>query len=280
MRFKPCLHGYSASVPSRARAFRGGPHLFRAKAPWRSMSRKGFLSRKIVVALILLMAALAVMASSALAGSVRGKISGQEKLLPDVYLEASKGDAHRFTWREPSPVVRAEFRNLTANPSRDLCIGAFSASNQPAHPPILVKITGGHTNPTTLVVAPGTRISFENRDPFPHRLFVVGNDAWKAEDTGAGARREWTAASQGRVEFRDQLFPSVRMFIIVDPQVVDIAFPARDGSYAVNLPAGDYVLKAFFNGRQVGRALSVVTKEKGNIDLKEPLNVGEGGDFK
>lgn len=240
------------------------------------MSRKGFLSRKIVVAV----AALAAVSSSALAGSVRGKISGQEKLLPDVYAEASKPDAHRFTWREPSPVVRAEFRNLTAHPSRDICIGAFTASNQPQHTPILVKVTGGHTNPTTLVVAPGTRLSFENRDPFPHRLFVVGNDAWKAEDTAAGARREWTAAGQGRVEFRDALFPSIRMFVVVDPQVVDVAFPARDGSYALNLPAGDYVLKAFFNGRQVGRALSVVAKDKGNIDLKEPLNVGEGGDLR
>ncbi|WP_394822712.1 hypothetical protein [Pendulispora albinea] len=242
------------------------------------MSRSGFLSRKILVVALapLVVVATGIISQTALAGSVRGKISGQEKLLPDVYLEASKSDSHRFTWREPSPVVRAEFRNLTANPSRDLCIAAFSAGNQPAHPPILVKVTGGHTNPTTLVVAPGTRISFENRDPFPHRLYVVGSDAWKAEDTGAGARREWTAASQGRVEFRDQLFPSVRMFILVDPQVVDVAFPARDGSYAVNLPAGDYVLKAFFNGRQVGRALSVVAKDKGNLDLKEPLNVGEG----
>jgi len=242
------------------------------------MSRKGSLSIVVAPVTLAALAALALMTSSALAGSVRGKISGQEKLQPDVYLEASKGDSHRFTWREPSPVVRAEFRNLTANPSRDVCIGAFSASNQPAHPPILVKITGGHTNPTTLVIAPGTRISFENRDPFPHRLYIVGNDAWKAEDTGAGGRREWAATSQGRIEFRDQLFPSVRMFVLVDPQVVDVAFPARDGSYALNLPAGDYVLKAFFNGRQVGRALSVAAKDKGNLDLKEPLYVGEEHD--
>ncbi|HWL89454.1 MAG TPA: hypothetical protein VNO21_26805 [Polyangiaceae bacterium] len=212
---------------------------------------------------------------TAFASAVRGKISGQEKLMPDVYLEASKSDAHRYTWREPSPVVRAEFRNLTANPSRDVCIAAMGVGNQPPHAAILVKITGGHTNPTTLVVAPGTRIAFENRDPFPHRLFIPGNDAWKPEDTNAGTRREWTAGSQGRIEFRDQLFPSVRMFVLVEPQVVDVAFPARDGSYALNLPAGDYVLKAFFNGRQVGRAVSVASKDKGNLDLKEPLNVSD-----
>ena len=66
------------------------------------------------------------------------------------------------------------------------------------------------------------------------------------------------------------------MFVIVDPQVVDVAFPGRDGSFGMNLPAGEYILKAFFNGKQVGRAVSVSAKDKGNIDIKEPLNVGEG----
>ncbi len=240
------------------------------------MFRKGSLSSQVSTIAMLLMA----MTTSAFAGSVRGKISGQEKLIPDVYLEASKSDAHRFTWREPSPVVPAEFRNLSANPSRDICIAAFGVGQQPPHAPILVKITGGRTNPTTLVVAPGTHISFENRDPFPHRMFVVGNDAWKPEDTAPNTRREWTATNPGRVEFRDALFPSVRMFVVVDPQVVDVAFPARDGSYALNLAGGDFVLKAYFNGHQVGRVVSVSGKDKGNVDLKEPLNVGEGGDSK
>jgi hypothetical protein len=238
------------------------------------MTRQGLSSRKIRVASLAI--AIAAVCSSAFAGSVRGRISGQDKLLPDVYVEAAKADAHRFTWREPSPTVRAEFRNLSANPSRDVCIAAFSSANQPTHEPILVKVTGGHTIPTTLVVPPGTRLSFENRDPFPHRLYNVGNDAWKAEDTNAGGRREFTAVAAGRLEFRDQLFPSVRMYVVVDPQVVDIAFPGRDGSFGMNLPGGEYVLKAFFNGKQVGRAVSVTAKEKGNIDIKEPLNVGDG----
>jgi hypothetical protein len=220
-------------------------------------------------------------AGSAFAGSMRGRITGQDKLLPDVFVEAAKSDSHRFNWREPSPTVRPEFRTLSANPSRDVCIAAMSANAPPPHDPILITITGGHTIPTTLVVAPGTRLAFENRDPFPHRLYIPGNDGWKAEDTSSGGTRAWTATTAGRVEFRDQLFPSVRMYVVTDPQVVDTAFPGRDGTFAMDkLPAGEYVLKAFFNGKQVGRPASVVVKDRGSLELKEPLNVSEGSDAK
>jgi hypothetical protein len=226
---------------------------------------------------------LSAFASTALAGQVRGRITGQEKLVPDVYVEASKSDAHRWTWREPSPTVRAEFHVLSGNPSRDLCIAALSTANANPHDPVLVRITGGHTIPTTIVVSPGTRISFENRDPFPHRLyqFSPANPGWKAEVLDSARRREWTAPpGQGRFEFRDELFPSVRTFVVVEPQVVDIAYPGHDGGFAMNLANGDYTLKAYFNGKQVGRPVGIsITKDKPQ-DLKEPVNVGETPDGK
>jgi len=225
---------------------------------------------------LLLAAASVTYCATVLAGPVKGRIVGQEKLIPDVYVEASKPDAHRFTWREPSPTVRAEFRALSGNPSRDLCIAALGKDNAAAHEPILIRVTGGHTIPTTIVVSPGTRLSFDNRDPFPHRLYVVGNPAWKAENQETQRRREWSAPpGAGRFEFRDELFPSVRTFVVVEPQVIDIAYPGRDGAFGMNLPAGDFVLKAYFGGKQVGRAVNVASKEKLLLDIKEPLNVGE-----
>lgn len=217
------------------------------------------------------------------AGPLKGRITGQEKLIPDVYVDAARPDSHRFTWREPSPTVRAEFRALSGNPSRDLCIAAFSAGGAPAgaHDPILVRITGGHTIPTTLVVSPGTRLSFENHDPFPHRLFIAGSPTWGAETIETTRHREWSAPpGAGRYEFRDELFPSVRTYVVVDPQVVDIAYPGRDGAFGLNLPAGDFVLKAYFGGKPVGRPVSVASKEHATIDLKDPLNVGETADGK
>lgn len=237
------------------------------------------LARPRSVSLLLVLAG-ATYCAAAVAGPIKGRISGQEKLIPDEYVEASKPDSHRFTWREPSPTVRAEFRALSGTPSRDLCIAALSSTNAPAHDPILVRITGGHTAPTTLVVSPGTRLSFENHDPFAHRLYVVSNPAWGPETIESGRRRQWSAPSgAGRYEFRDELFPSVRTYVLVDPQVTETAYPGHDGAFALTLPSGDFVLKAFFDGKQVGRALNVVSRER-TLELKDPLNVGEAPDGK
>ena len=234
-------------------------------------------ARRLVFLLALAgLAAPLALAGDALAGAIRGRLSGQEKLFPDVYAEAAKSDAHRYTWREPSPTVRSDFFKLTANPSRDICIGAFSSDQRPAHEPILIRVTGGHTIPTTIVVTPGTRLSFENRDPFIHRLYQVGNEQWKADDITTSAHRDWTAPGAGVFEFRDQLFPSVRTFVVVDPQVAEVAYPSSQGAFGMTVPDGEYTLKAFFQGKQVGRAVNVTVKGR-PLELKDPLNVGEGG---
>jgi hypothetical protein len=220
-----------------------------------------------------------VLSGAAVAGPVRGRIQGQEKLIPDVYFEASKPDAHRYTWREPSPTVKPEFRVLSGNPSREVCVAAIAGGQMPpADKPTLMKITGGRTVPATIAVANGTRLSFRNVDPFPHRLFIVGNASWRAETINPNAQRDWSApAGQGKFEFRDELFPSLRTFVIVDPGVADIAYPGRDGSFELNLSQGEYTLKAFFNGKQVGNFVNVTAKgEKNVVTMKDPFNLGEG----
>jgi hypothetical protein len=229
--------------------------------------------RSAVPAAVLALFVTLTLAGVAVAGPVKGRITGQEKLIPDVYVEASKPESHRFAWREPSPTVKSEFRTLSANPSREICIAATEAANAPAHEPILLKITGGRTIPATIVVSPGTRLSFENRDPFPHRLYQVGSTVWKAETINPGSRREWSATGGGRMEFRDELFPTVRTYVVVDPQVVEIAYPGRDGAFAMNLAPGDYVLKAFFAGKPVGKPVSVTVKGAQLVDLRDPFNV-------
>ena len=134
-------------------------------------------------------------------------------------------------------------------------------------------VTGGRVFPTTIVVSPGTPLAFKNFDPFKHRIYVVGNATFKAEDLAPTQVRAWSATSPGKYEIRDELFPSVRTFVIVDPQVVQVAYPGRDGAFGLSLPAGEYVLKAFFGGKQVGRPLTVNAREKGTVELKEPLSV-------
>ena len=214
-------------------------------------------------------------ASSALAGQVHGKIVGADKLIPEVYADMAKTELHRYTWREPSPTVKPEFRALTANPSRDICIAAVTTGTAQPHEPIQITVTGGHTVPTTIAVAPGTKLLFVNHDPFPHRLYGVGNDLKESEMTSGGSR-DWTAPSgPGRFEFRDKLAPTLRFFAVVDTGIVDVVYPGHNSSFTFrDLAPGDYFLKAYANGKQVGKPVQAVVKN-GALDLKEPLTLEE-----
>jgi hypothetical protein len=226
---------------------------------------------------LLTAAALFTVAGHAAGPNVKGKITGQEKLVPDVYAEAAKPESRRWTWREPSPSVAAQFRTLSANPSRDLCIAATTSGNAGPQEAIRMTVTGGRVFPTTIVVSPGTPLAFKNFDPFKHRLYVVGNPSFKAEDLAPNQVRSWSASGAGKYEVRDELFPSVRTYVIVDPQVVQVAYPGRDGAFGLTLPAGEYVLKAFFSGKQVGKPTTVTAKEKSTVTLADPLNVAAEG---
>jgi hypothetical protein len=208
--------------------------------------------------------------------NAKGRVTGAERLVADVYVEAARPEARRWNWREPSPAVPQQFRALAPNISREICVVAFNSARNSAPPaPLLVRVTGGRTNPAMLVVAPGTSLRFQNDDPFPHRLVVTGQTGWRAE-MASHVQREWKASDNpGVTEFRDELFPSVRTFVVVDPGVVQSVYPARDGSFAFSLAAGSYVLKAFFSGKQVGKDVGFEAKERSVLELKEAVALTE-----
>ncbi|MBV9949128.1 MAG: hypothetical protein JOZ69_19930, partial [Myxococcales bacterium] len=225
------------------------------------------------------MFASALASGSLLAGPppalVKGKVTGWEKLTPQAQAEAAKNDSHRYTWREPSPTVKQEFRKLSANPSRDVCVAALSGAPSQPHEPLALKVTGGRVTPATIALSPGSRLSFKNADPFPHVLYEVGTDKWAPNPTGPGSTREWAASTPGVHEIRDQLFPSVVAYVVVDPSVVEFAFPDRDGGFTMSLPPGDYSLRAFFEGKAVGKEIpGVHVGERGGVELREPLSLG------
>ncbi len=244
-------------------------------------NRKSWVRRKtyIVAPLVLLGLTLAsgslFAGSSAVGVSVRGKITGWEKLFPQVYAEAA-ADPHRYTWRETSPTVKQEFRKLSASPTRDICVVALSAGAAQAHEPLGIKITGGRLSPSTLVLSPGSRLSFKNVDPFPHILFEPDNDKWAPNPTAPGSTREWAATTAGLHVIRDQLFPSVVMYVFVDPNAVEFATPDRDGVFSMGLTPGDYTLKTFFEGKPVGKGVDGVHVGLGGLEIRDPMALGGG----
>ena len=158
-----------------------------------------------------------------------------------------------------------------------MCIAAIGSGPAPVSTTTFAfKITGGRTSPVTLVVSPGTVIEFQNRDPFPHRPYIVGQGSFTAADMKSGGVRQWKTPGPGKYELRDELAPSVRSWIVVEANVQGIAYPGRDGSFVFgNLPQGEYTLKAFFAGDPTGRPLTVVVKADAPMELKEALVVEE-----
>lgn len=244
-------------------------------------NRKSWVRRRTYIVAPLVILGSALMSGSLFAGSspvgvsVRGKVTGWDKLFPQIYADAA-ADPHRYTWRETSPTVKQEFRKLSASPQRDVCVVAFSSGAAQAHEPLSVKITGGRLSPSTLVLSPGSRLSFKNVDPFPHVLFESDNDKWAPNPTAPGSTREWAATTAGLHVIRDQLFPSVVMYVLVDPAAVEFTMPDREGVFSMAVTPGDYTLKTFFEGKQVGKAVDTVHVGAGGLEIRDLMALGGG----
>ena len=241
---------------------------FHARRPTRTILPLGLLA-----SLALVLASGTLLAAGAPSG-VKGRVTGWEKLLPQVYADVAKADSHRFTWREPSPTVKQDFRKLSANVTRDVCVAAFGGGPAQPHASKALKVTGGRITPSTIVISPGSRLQFKITDPFPHQLYEVGNPAWAATPTAPGSTRDWVAGPAGVHVIRDMLFPSVVMYIVVDANAVEFDFPDRDGAFSMNLAPGDYTLKAFFDGKPTGKPIDGVKIDAKGLELKEPLALG------
>ena len=218
--------------------------------------------------------ALLLVPSVALGATVKGQVKGHNELINPVWEEAARTDNNRYTWREPSPTVRAEFRRLFGLAPKELCIAGISKNNvKPPSVPTLVLVGGGRTTPVTIVVAPGTRLRFHNNDPFPHRLYAVGESSLPPADMNRAAERDWTAPGPGVYELRDELAPSLRSWVVVKEGVASIGYPDRQGKFFLTLEPGEYALQAFFAGKPIGTPRSVTI---GGADLditREPIQV-------
>ncbi|MGK3999463.1 hypothetical protein [Sorangium sp. So ce1024] len=228
--------------------------------------------------LALTLAILTVPGAALAAVTIKGRATGMPKLLNPVWNEAKDPKANRYTFREPSPTVRADVRTLVGYAPKELCVAALGEKGAPQKTPRSIVIAGGRTTPVTLVVAEGQQLQFENRDPFPHKLYDVGNKGLQPVELGAAKTRAWTPPGPGKYEIRDQLAPSIRSWIVVEPRAVAVAYPDSKGNFAIELEAGKYTLQGYFNGEPVGKPLEVVAKPNPDEQfIREALVVGASG---
>lgn len=219
-------------------------------------------------------AGLCGVAANVSASRIRGAVTGYQHLLNPVWEESK--DPHSYSFREPVPTVRAEFRRLFPHIPKELCVAAIAAEKQPVQKPILIRVGGGRTTPVTIVVTPGTELQFQNTDPFSHRLYIPKLGTFQASDTVKGGIRSWSVPGPGTFEIRDEAAPSLRMFVIGEPNVAAIGYPSLKGEFALSVDTpGDYRVQAFFAGKKVGPELPVKVAGP-DVDLsKAPLKVAD-----
>jgi hypothetical protein len=214
------------------------------------------------------------------AARIRGKIVGFKLLRNPVWVEAQDPSHHLFSFREAVPTVPADVRQLYPHIPKEICVAALAATAQKPPAPVLIRVGGGRTTPVTIVVTPMTQLSFQNTDPFPHRLYGVGMKTFGPSDTMRGGRRDWTVPAPGVYEIRDEAAPSLRMWIISEPNVAAIGYPSLKGEFGLNLnDPGEYTVQAYFAGKAVGPA-TVVKIDQADVEMKAPVAVAKSTDKK
>ncbi|HSC88083.1 MAG TPA: hypothetical protein VLC09_12460 [Polyangiaceae bacterium] len=224
------------------------------KAGWRRSSRPW----AVVVGMALLVPV------NAAAERLLGTVSGFENLTNPVWSEAKDPAKRGYSFRELVPTVPAKYRKLFPHIPKELCLVALSANEQkPPSSGVLVRVGGGRTTPVTLAVVPGTKLVFQNTDPFSHRLYGVGIQGFTPNETTRGAQREWTVPSAGTFEIRDEAAPSLRMWVVAEPHVAAIAYPSKKGEYALSVTEpGAYTVQAYFAGEKVGAPIAAEANGK------------------
>jgi len=242
----------------------------KAKATRPSRARR--LARNAMVAL-----AIVALPGVALAVTAKGKVTGQEKLLNPAWNEAKDPNQHRYTFREPSPTVRPDVYTLSGFLPKELAIVVLSDKAAASKTPVIVSIAGGRTSPVTIVVPQGQVIQFDNRDPFPHKIYDTGGKGLGAVETASSKNRSWTPPGPGKYEIRDEFAPSLRSWVVVEPKAQAVVYPDKKGEFTLDVEPGPYKLRGYFNGEPVGQELDVVIAPFPQTDqpLKAPLVVGE-----
>ncbi len=244
---------------------------------WARFGKTGWSRRIQVSSLGLLSALVAIsLATPSDAAKVKGLVVGFKLLRNPVWVEAQDASRHAFSFREAVPTVPAETRQLYPFIPKELCVAALASEKQAPPPPVLIRIGGGRTAPVTIVVPPLTKLSFQNTDPFPHRLYGFNLPSFGPSDTGRGANRDWTVPAAGVFELRDEAAPSLRMWVIGDDNVAAIAYPSLKGEFQLSIgQPGEYQVQGFFSGKKVGAPITIKVTAA-DIDLaKTPIVVAK-----
>jgi hypothetical protein len=224
---------------------------------------------------VLVLLVLVTVPALAAGPKVTGRVANWTELRNPVWEEAKNPDRHLYSFREVVPTVPAKERVLYPHIPKELCLAALSTAKQETpRGATLITVGGGRTTPVTIVVRPKARLRFKNTDPFKHRLYIVGSKTFVASDTIKGGARDWTVPAPGSYEVRDELAPSLRMWIVAENNVAEIAYPNLKGQFALRLEQdGEYSIQAYFAGKKVGDPRPIEIKGRDVNISQQPIKV-------
>ncbi len=212
--------------------------------------------------------------------AAKGRVVGGKTLLNPVWNEAKDSKSHRYTFRAPSTTVGKQAKQLTAYLPKELAIVVLTTTGKASAigKPIQIGVSGGRTTPVTTVVTEGQNIQFVNHDPFPHKLYDVGKVAngLGPEETKPSGQRIWKPPKEGVYEIRDEYFPSVRSWIVVEPRAVTMGSVNFKNEFIIgDLSPGQYELQGYFSGKPVGKPLKIELRGAPEVQtIRDPLVVG------
>ena len=104
-------------------------------------------------------------------------------------------------------------RPLAATGALALAAVAFAAAADNAHE-ATVEIDGTAYVPAILTVQRGTRVTWVNRDPFPHTATARG--AFDSRVIAADGKWSFVARKAGRIDYLCTLHPNMRGTLVVE----------------------------------------------------------------
>jgi plastocyanin len=216
--------------------------------------------------------------------TVKGKVQGGNMLFNPVWIEAATPANNRYTFRQPSTTVGSGAKKLSAYLPKELAVVALGAGAAAGSSPTQVHVSGGRTSPSTIVIPEGQNVQFINDDPFPHQLYDTEGvkDGLGKEATKPGGQRVWKPPAVGVYEIRDELFPSVRSWVVVEPKAFAVGKINFKGEFVVpGLKPGEYELQGYHAGKKVGDPLKIEVRPAPETqESREPLVVGKKADKK
>jgi len=119
--------------------------------------------------------------------------------------------------------------------------------------------------PYVLPVVQGTAVEFHNSDNLQHNVFGVGADKFNLGTYTQGMARSYTFNKLGEVAILCNVHPEMEAYILV-LQNSFFAQPDSSGKFRIaDVPAGDYVVKAWYHGK--AKQQNVKVPAKGSVTV-------------